>query len=194
MSKIFELVIIGLLILIIVFRKKSNCNYSHIASFVLIYIITNLIIKEVILSLVITCIIWGILYGTMKNYLFNLNENFDNDKKDDVDHHSKEEKNKRISYLKEVIKKLEGGIALKEDDLYEKNDIKDFDFTESKVTEKEDEDRKKKPLKEYKPFEAQKETFELINTVKQLKETVATLAPILKQGKSILSSLEALKV
>ena len=42
--------------------------------------------------------------------------------------------------------------------------------------------------------EAQKETFELINTVKQLKETVATLAPILKQGKSILSSLEALKV
>ena len=75
-----------------------------------------------------------------------------------------------------------------------KNDIKDYDFKNSKVSEKEKKELKNKKIDDYKPHEAQKETFELISTVKQLKDTVQTLAPLLKQGKSILSSLEVLKV
>ena len=93
-----------------------------------------------------------------------------------------------------MIKILEGGIALTDDDLVEKNNIKDYDFKKSRVSKDEDENTKNKDVDEYTPREAQKETFQLINTVKQLKDTVTELAPILKEGKTILSSLGALKI
>jgi 6-phosphogluconate dehydrogenase (decarboxylating) len=93
-----------------------------------------------------------------------------------------------------MIKKLEGGVALTKDDLEEKNEITNYDFNRSRVTEEDDERAKDKKMDDLTPREAQKETFQLINTVKQLKSTVTELAPLLKEGKSILSTLGALKV
>ena len=46
-----------------------------------------------------------------------------------------------------------------------------YDFNDSKITKEDTENKKKKKMDDYEPHEAQKETFELISTVKQLKET-----------------------
>ena len=47
-----------------------------------------------------------------------------------------------------------------------------------------------KPAAETSPAVAQRETFRLINTVKQLDSTIKNLAPTLKQGKKILEAYE----
>ncbi len=51
----------------------------------------------------------------------------------------------------------------------------------------------KKKVKEtdnYKPHEAQRETYRIINTVKQLKDTIDSLTPTIKSGQHILKMLE----
>ena len=187
---LIKLVVCIFLILIIIFKT----NYSFIASFILIYILADFIIKNVILSICYTLIIWTLLYIILKNYSYsytNLNEKFENESESESESRGKKE---RISHLKEIIKKLEGGVALTKDDLIEKNNINDYDFKKSKVSPDEDNNTKDKNINELTPREAQKETFELINTVKQLKDTVNELAPVLKQGKTILNSLSAFKI
>ena len=191
-ERLIKLLVCVGLVLVIIFRNRASCNYSHIASLVLIYILVDHIVKNIVWSFIYTVVIWTLLYIILKNYLnIDFNEGFENeDKKADIDEATK----KRVSHLKDMIKKLEGGIALTKDDLTEKNDIKDYDFRKSKVSADEDAKTKDKSLDDLTPREAQKETFELINTVKQLKDTVNELAPVLKEGKTILSSLGALKI
>jgi energy-coupling factor transporter transmembrane protein EcfT len=186
------LICIGLIV-VIVLRNNDNCNYSHLASLVLLYIIIESIVNNIVLSFIYTVIVWVLLFVVLTNYLnLNLRENFENNenREKNIDNQTK----KRVSHLKNIIKKLEGGIALTDDDLVEKNNIKDYDFKKSRVSKDEDENTKNKDVDDYTPREAQKETFQLINTVKQLKDTVTELAPILKEGKTILSSLGALKI
>lgn len=186
------LICIGLIV-VIVLRNNDNCNYSHLASLVLLYIIIEGIVNNIVLSFIYTVIVWVLLFIVLTNYLnLNVRENFENDenREKNIDNQTK----KRVSHLKNIIKKLEGGIALTDDDLVEKNNIKDYDFKKSRVSKDEDENTKNKDVDDYTPREAQKETFQLINTVKQLKDTVTELAPILKEGKTILSSLGALKI
>lgn len=193
-DRLIKLLVCVGLVLVIIFRNRVSCNYSHIASLVLIYILVDHVVKNIIWSFIYTVVIWTLLYVILRNYLnINFSEGFENDnkeKKTDIDEDTK----KRVSHLKDMIKKLEGGIALTKDDLTEKNDIKDYDFRKSKVSSNEDAKTKDKSLDDLTPREAQKETFELINTVKQLKDTVNELAPVLKEGKTILSSLGALKI
>lgn len=188
----WTLIVSLVLILMIAFRNSTDCNYSHIASFVLIWIIASSYMKNLVISFVCSVVVWGLLYVILKNYrAVTHREHFENEeKKGDIDKETK----KRVSHLQGLIKKLEGGIALNSDDLNEKNEIADYDFNKSKISEKEARDAKSKSTDDMKPHEAQKETFELINAVKQLKGTINELAPVLKEGKSILSSLSALKV
>ena len=187
--------LIIILLLLLIFQTNKSKLVLNILSFALIFSIIFSISELFLFSIIFTSIIWFILHKIKKNYSYSVTENFDNvDGLEKNDDKKTDDKDKRVNYLKQVIKKLEGGIALTKDDLYEKNDIKDYDFKNSKVTEKEKKELKNKKIDDYKPHEAQKETFELISTVKQLKDTVQTLAPLLKQGKSILSSLEVLKV
>lgn len=187
--------LIIILLLLLIFQTNKSKLVLNILSFALIFSIIFSISELFLFSIIFTSIIWFILLKIKKNYSYSVTENFDNvDGLEKNDDKKTDDKDKRVNYLKQVIKKLEGGIALTKDDLYEKNDIKDYDFKNSKVTEKEKKELKNKKIDDYKPHEAQKETFELISTVKQLKDTVQTLAPLLKQGKSILSSLEVLKV
>ena len=55
-----------------------------------------------------------------------------------------------------------------------------------------DEGKIKKPITEMTPYEAQKETYQLVDTIKMLKETVDSLAPTLKQGKEVLATLQGM--
>jgi len=197
-NTLIKLVVCIFLILIIIFRNNYSYIVSYISSFILIYILVDFTIKNVILSICYTLIIWLLLYIIFQNYSYptstiHLNERFENESESESQGQDQDKK-ERVSHLKEIIKKLEGGIALTKDDLIEKNNINDYDFKKSKVSPDEDYNIKDKNINELTPREAQKETFELINTVKQLKDTVNELAPVLKQGKSILSSLSALKI
>ena len=183
------------LIMVIVMRDNVDCNYSHIATLVLLYIIIDEMVDNIILSFIYAVLVWVVLFVILKNYLnksLKTMENFENDEKREKN--LEKATKKRVSHLKDMIKKLEGGVALTKDDLEEKNEIGDYDFKKSKVTEEDDERAKDKNMNDLTPREAQKETFQLINTVKQLKSTVNELAPLLKEGKSILSTLGALKV
>lgn len=62
--------------------------------------------------------------------------------------------------------------------------------------EDDDEQYKKNPkpktknIDDYKPHEAQRETYRMINTVKQLKDTIDSLTPTIKSGQHILKMLE----
>jgi predicted nucleic acid-binding Zn-ribbon protein len=86
-----------------------------------------------------------------------------------------EEVNKSKENIQELLKKINGGIKLEESDLKETETPLNIDV------EKYSDDNKPNALKI-----AQKETYELINTVNALKDTLTTLSPVLKEGKKIM--------
>ena len=73
------LICIGLIV-VIVLRNNDNCNYSHLASLVLLYIIIESIVNNIVLSFVYTVIVWVLLFVVLTNYLnLFLRKNFEND-------------------------------------------------------------------------------------------------------------------
>jgi hypothetical protein len=84
--------------------------------------------------------------------------------------------------LQDLLKQLDGGIKLKDSDTQETDKLN--------VDAKELSDEKKfDPMRK-----AQKDTYELINMVDSLKNTMETLAPVLSQGKEIMNMFENFKM
>ncbi len=84
--------------------------------------------------------------------------------------------------IQELMKKLDGGIELKDSDTKETEKMD--------ISTKEYEDEKKNyPLKK-----AQQEVYELVNTIDTLKNTIDTLAPVLSQGKELMGMFENFKL
>lgn len=52
----------------------------------------------------------------------------------------------------------------------------------------------KKPIQQYSPAEAQRATFHLIDTVSQLKETMTSLSPVLKQGAEVMKLFQTMNL
>lgn len=50
------------------------------------------------------------------------------------------------------------------------------------------------PLDKYTPAQAQRATFQLIDTVQQLKDTMENLTPVLKEGKQVMSMFEQMNL
>jgi hypothetical protein len=50
------------------------------------------------------------------------------------------------------------------------------------------------PMDNYSPAQAQRATYQLVNTVQQLKETMENLGPVLKEGKHVMSMFENLNL
>lgn len=84
--------------------------------------------------------------------------------------------------LNGLLSQLDGGIPIKP------TDKKETDKMDVPTEEFEDEG-KFDPMKK-----AQKETYELINMVDALKNTMETLAPVLSQGKEIMNMFESFKM
>jgi energy-coupling factor transporter transmembrane protein EcfT len=84
--------------------------------------------------------------------------------------------------LMDLLKKANGGIELKDEDLQD-TEILNIDL------KKYNDDKKPNALKD-----AQKETYELINTVNALKDTITSLAPVLQEGKKLMNIFENLKM
>jgi len=84
--------------------------------------------------------------------------------------------------IAELGKKMNGGIPLKNSDLEETKplgiDAKDYAN-----------DKKPSSLRD-----AQRETYELINTVNTLKDTLTTLSPVLEEGKKLMEIFESFRI
>lgn len=84
--------------------------------------------------------------------------------------------------IEDLLKQINGGIELKDDDLEETNNKLNINISSYS------DDKKPNHLKA-----AQKESYELIDTVKALQDTLATLSPVLSEGKKLMSIFESLK-
>lgn len=111
----------------------------------------------------------------LNSYLNNIDKNIESYQND-------KDVKKAASGLQELLKKLNGGIELKKEDLNETKPL-GIDTTQFK------DEKKNNALQK-----AQQETYQLIDSVSALKDTITTLSPVLSQGKEIMSLFENLKL
>jgi len=179
------IIIIIILIIFLLFRQIFNIIIEKIILFVVLFILFLVITRNLVITFIGASIIF-LLVNLIMSYRTTI-EKFENDI---VNNEPEFNKNifsddtfkKSSEGIQELLKKMNGGIELKEDDTKE-TDILNID------TKKYSDDKIPNALKD-----AQKETYELMNTVNALKDTLSTLAPVLQEGKKIMSMFENLKI
>ncbi len=196
------LIIFGLLI-----RNLISEFVEKTLVFLLLYILVFLITHNVLISFVIGVVLYWIV-NSMRNVM-KKHEAFENQKKEgddekiDLKDLAKNEKtdknieetpvteketkdmdmNKASADIQKLVEKLQGGIALKEEDKKETPKL-NKDFRNTKYTEE-----KNSPLKQ-----AQIETYELMDTISNLENTIKTLSPVLNEGKKIMDMFESFQL
>ena len=218
-SLLVIVLIISIFVLLILFKNKLNINIytEKVLVFFILYLLCLIISKNMVYSLVGAILLFLIINLMINNKNFvekfeNENNNdddndenkesFDNDDGDNDENKEKEEfsndntkefmneleaimtpeSKKASNNIKDLLKKANGGIKLTDDDV-----------KESKVlginTDELSNDKKPNALRD-----AQKETYELINTVNTLKDTLMTLSPVLTEGKKLMNMFESVKL
>jgi len=179
---ILSLIII--LVIILLFRKHLYSIFEKIIIFAILFLLFLVLTKNLIITTIGSILIFLLLNFNV-NYT-NMIENFEGLKKEElnIDTSALEspEYKKSAEGIQELLKKINGGIELKKDDIVES------DLLNTKH-DKYSDDNRPNALKI-----AQKETYELINTVNALKDTITTLAPVLKEGKNLMNIFENLKI
>lgn len=183
------LVIVIILVSILLFKKKLNTFIEKIIVFSILFLLFLIISKNLVITFIGTCIIF-LLFNMLMQYSNTIEKfqdldkespkidlNILNDKKDDDK--LKESK----EGLAKLLKQVNGGIKLTENDLKETTDPINVDI------KKYSDDNTPNALKI-----AQKETYELMNTVSALKDTITTLAPVLQEGKKLMNMFENIKL
>jgi len=183
-------IILIILVIILLFRKKFSNFIERILIFTIIFLLLLLITKNLIVTFIGTALIF-LLINLIIKYR-NTIENFESLNIDpstikdepifDKNIFETDDFKKSTEGIQELLKKVNGGIELKDDDIKE-TDILNIDVN------KYSDDKKPNALKD-----AQKETYELINTVNALKDTITTLAPVLQEGKKLMNIFENLKL
>lgn len=182
------LTVVIILVVILLFRKKFSNLMERVIVFTILFLLFLIITKNLIVTIIGSCIIF-LLVNLIIKYR-NTIENFEDLKKDeknvipsfDMNIFNTDEIKKSSEGLQDLLKKINGGIELKDDDSKETDKL-NID------TQKYNDDKKPNALKD-----AQKETYELINTVNALKDTITTLAPVLQEGKKLMNIFENLKL
>lgn len=162
---------------IIILCKDYNITDIKILLSVLIStLIVNFYINDIINSFIISVLIISIMYFINK---------IDNKKKSIV-----YENFDSLQKIKKDYKKEN-----KDSDELSKDSIKLINLDPASDSEDEDKEKKlneNKKIEDYGPADAQKETYRMIDTVKQLKTTVESLAPTIKEGRKILEAFKKL--
>ena len=217
----FMMIVIVLTLLLIIIKSNyfKNMNSSTIERFLLFFILLFLLFiltRNTIYTLIGTIILFFlfnilIMYSNKINQI-NINqknniESFDNHKSENKEEEGKKEltheelqehldkidktiesyqndKDVKVAAagLQELLKKLNGGIELKKEDLHETKPLG--------INTNQFKDEKKNNALQ----KAQQETYQLIDSVSALKDTITTLSPVLSQGKEIMSLFENLKL
>ena len=223
-QKWFLIIVVILTLLLIIkksnrFQNINNLTVERLLLFFILLLLLFILTRNTIYTLIGTIILF-ILFNILMIYSNQINqinleqknyiESFNNQKAENESKESKEGKKeltheelntyltnidkniesyqndtdvkKAASGLQELLKKLNGGIELKKDDLNETKPL-GIDTTQFK------DERKNNALQK-----AQQETYQLIDSVSALKDTITTLSPVLSQGKEIMSLFENLKL
>ena len=182
------LIVIVLLVIILVFRKVFGSILERIIVFSIIFLLFLIISKNLIITLISSCIIFLLINllmryrDTVENFE-DLKEEIDKEPNFDLNVFNKADVKDAAKNIEEFVKKMNGGIELKPEDTVE-TPILNKDLTKHKNDEENNH-----PLKQ-----AQKETFELINTVNALKDTITTLTPVLQEGKKLMDIFQTIKI
>ena len=188
----FVLLIIFFMMLVLFKGKIGLSNiFEKIFIFIALYLLVLLITKNYLHALIGAILLFLIvnLMINNKNYI----ESFENppDTKSISDLagglskllNEKEGGQDSLKNIQELLKKVNGGIELKDDDKV------DTPALGVDTVEKYSNDKIPNALKD-----AQKETYALIDTVSSLTDTLKTLSPVLSEGKKIMSMFESLKL
>jgi hypothetical protein len=171
-DSILKKIILISLLLMIISKDYNITDIKILLSVIILTFIVNFYLNDFIYAFMLSVLIISILFVINKcSYNQNITENFDSIQKIEKDY-KKVNKNKD-SLTKESIKLINLDPA----------------------SDSEDEDKelnKDKKIEDYSPADAQKETYRMIDTVKQLKTTVETLAPTIKEGRKILEAFKKL--
>lgn len=183
------LIIVIILVSILLFKKKLNTFIEKIIVFSILFLLFLIISKNLVVTFIGTCIIF-LLFNMLMQYNNTIEKFQDLDKEStkidlNILNDKKEDDNLKESKegLAKLLKQMNGGIKLTENDLKETNDPIKVDI------KKYSDDNTPNALKI-----AQKETYELMNTVSALKDTITTLAPVLQEGKKLMSMFENIKL
>lgn len=205
---LYALIIFCLIALL--FRKKLTINVERVFLYIILLSLLLAITKNWVISLIVATLLFLIFNLFINNQNNNIHqENFDNSesikkeleaKKEEItkkidssdfinnitekmkEYQNDKDVQKAANGLQNLLSQLDGGIEIKKTDKEETGKL-DVDTEEFKDEDKPD------PMKK-----AQKETYELINMVESLKNTMETLAPVLTQGKEIMNMFENFKM
>jgi hypothetical protein len=214
-SLLIIVLIISIFVLLILFKSKLNINIytEKVLVFFILYLLCLIISKNMVYSLVGAILLFLVinLMINNKNFVENFEnddndndenkESFDNDDDDDKNKEKEEfsndntkefineleaimtpESKKASNNIKDLLKQANGGIKLTDDDVKESKAL-------GINTDELSNDKKPNALRD-----AQKETYELINTVNTLKDTLLTLSPVLTEGKKLMNMFESVKL
>ena len=208
-SLLVIVLIISIFVLLILFKNKLNINIytEKVLVFFILYLLCLIISKNMVYSLVGAILLFLIinLMINNKNFVENFeNEDDDDENKESFDDDDKEkeefsndntkefineleaimtpESKKASNNIKDLLKQANGGIKLTDDDVKESKPL-------GINTDELSNDKKPNALRD-----AQKETYELINTVNTLKDTLMTLSPVLTEGKKLMNMFESVKL
>lgn len=199
---------ISVFVLLILFKNKLNINIytEKVLVFLILYLLCLIISKNILYSLFGSILLFLIINLMINNKVFIEkfeNENQDDDYDDDEDEDKEKEafsndddkdfineldaimtpeSKKASENIKDLLKKANGEIKLTDDDLKES---KPLGINTNELSN----DKKPNALRD-----AQKETYELINTVNTLKDTLLTLSPVLSEGKKLMNMFESVKL
>jgi hypothetical protein len=180
--------IIIILIIILLFRKKFSITLEKIIVFSILFLLFLILTKNIVVTLISASIIFLLVNLIMKyRYTIEKFESIKNLEKEEpfIDLNNmfaNDEVKKSSENIQDLLKKINGGIELKDDDKLETGEMK-IDV------QKYSDDKKPNALKD-----SQKEAYELINTVSALKDTITTLAPVLSEGRKIMDLFQSLKI
>ena len=177
------LTIIIILVIILLFRKQFNNLLERIIVFGILFLLFLVLSKNLILTIFGSLIVF-LLVNLIIKYRNTIEkfEDLNTEPVFDKNIFDTESFKKSADGIKNLLEKVNGGIELKDDDLKETGTI-------GIDTDKYKDDKKPNALKK-----AQKEAYELIDTVNALKDTVTTLAPVLEEGKKLMGIFENLKI
>ena len=213
-----SVLVVGLICLLLFIQQKTNIIFQSIIIWLIVFIISywcsRCILSSLISSIILVVALSFVCCRKQHLYIENfetINETKNNDleitnpvsEKDDNDkEETKDQIKQDISDTKNLMDSLDKMIVNKN------MDLKNMDFNTLKIGEIDDmlkyspsdekEDKQGNKVGDSKkirtPAEAQRETYRLIDTVKQLDSTLKALGPTLTQGKEIINMFDKIKM
>jgi hypothetical protein len=177
------LAVIIILVIVLLFRKSLYSIFERIIIFAILFLLFLVLTKNLIITTVGSILIFLLINFNIK--YTKMIENFQSATEEPaIDFGIFQEPNVKKSSdgIQELLTKINGGIELKEED---KKETSPLNIDSKQYSD----DNKPNALKA-----AQKEAYELIDTVSALKDTITTLAPVLAEGKKLMSIFENLKI